>query len=486
MDYLDPKKQSRHRIIMLVGYVVITVAIVIAAIILMYQAYGFGISQQGNVIQNGLVSISSQPVSAKISINGVNKSQTVSKLVLPSGIYNFKLTRSGYQDWQRTIEVQGGSVNHFDYPLLIPSVLKPMKLQDYTSAPLIVSESPDKRWLIVQGLNTPSFKVLDLNNPTKLATTLDLPLSIYSKVKTSENWQITEWADDNQHVVMLHTYDGKSEYILIDRQNIEQSVNLTSTLTLGDVHLSLQNKKYDQYYVYESSTSSLKTITLSSPTQTSVLERVLAYKTVSSDTVLYVTDAEAPDGKVLLKMLVGSQVYTLRNLPISSKYLIDIADYGGNQYIAVSVVTDSKIYVYKDPIGQLKSLPTHVVVPIQVMHITNPNYLSFSSVEQQFIMAENDNQFAVYDLQYRNGYKYTFKTQIDSPEVHSDWVDASHMSLVSDGKIILFDFDGNNQQPTVSASSKYPPFFSSDYRTMYYLESLNQTWSLNQVSLVAN
>lgn len=104
MDYLDPKKQSRHRIIMLVGYVVITVAIVIAAIILMYQAYGFGISQQGNVIQNGLVSISSQPVSAKISINGVNKSQTVSKLVLPSGIYNFKLTRSGYQDWQRPLK----------------------------------------------------------------------------------------------------------------------------------------------------------------------------------------------------------------------------------------------------------------------------------------------------------------------------------------------------------------------------------------------
>jgi len=34
MDYLDPRKQFRHRIIIMVGYVCITVAIIIGTIVL--------------------------------------------------------------------------------------------------------------------------------------------------------------------------------------------------------------------------------------------------------------------------------------------------------------------------------------------------------------------------------------------------------------------------------------------------------------------
>ncbi len=42
MDYLDPKKQFRHHIILFTGYILIAIAIVIASLILLYQAYGFG------------------------------------------------------------------------------------------------------------------------------------------------------------------------------------------------------------------------------------------------------------------------------------------------------------------------------------------------------------------------------------------------------------------------------------------------------------
>lgn len=486
MDYLDPKKQIRHRVIMLIGYCVIAVAIVITTLILIYQAYGFGLGQNGTVIQNGLVFISSQPVSAQININGVKKSQTSARLVLPSGIYNFDLNRTGYRDWQRTIEVVGGTVNHYDYPLLIPKILKPTVLQDYTSPPIMTSQSPDRHWLLVQKLNTPTFDLVDLKNPTKPAVYLVLPAAIYSKATSNDSWQTLEWADDNLHLVMLHSFDGKFEYILIDRQNIDQSVNLTTILALGNVQLSLKNNKYDQYYSYDNTTLSLGTMSLSSPTLLPVVEKVLAYKTLGSDTVLYITDTEAPSGKVLLKMLVGSQAYTLRTIPVSSKYLVDMSVYSGNLYIAVSIVSDDKVYVYKDPIGQLKALPNHVVVPMQVMHIVDPNHLSFSSLSQQFIMAENGNQFSVYDLENRNGYKYTLTAPIDFPQANANWLDGSHLSIVSNGKLVIFDFDSANQQVTVTASSKYPPIFSTDSKTLYYFDNVNQAWSLNQVSLLAN
>ena len=486
MDYLDPKKQSRHRVILLVGYCVIAVAIAITTLILVYQAYGFGLGQNGNVIQNGLVFISSQPVSAQITINGVKKSQTTSRLVMPSGIYNFNLSRTGYRDWQRIIEVAGGSVSHYDYPLLIPETLKPTVLQELASAPLISSQSPDRHWLFIQRLDTPTFDLLDLKNPTKPAVSLALPIVTYSKAISTDSWQVLEWADDNLHLVMLHNFDSKFEYILVNRQNPDESVNLTTTLGLGNIQLSLRNKKYDQYYIYDVTIASLKTMVLSNPSMTTVVERALSYKTFGSDTVLFVTDTEAPSGKVLLKMVVGSQLYTLRSLPFSSKYLMDLADYSGNLYVAVSAVSDDKVYIYKDPIGQLKTLPNHVVVPMQVMHIIDPNFISFSAITHQFILAENGSQFTVYDFENRNPYRYSLALPIDAPQLNASWLDGSHLSVVSKGKLVLFDFDSANQQITVSASSKYLPIFSTDFRTLYYFDFINQVWSLNQVSLVVN
>ena len=76
MDFLDPKKRARHTIIILTGYVLIGVAIIIATIVLLYQAYGFGLNRNGSVIQNGLLFFSSQPAPADIYINGkLSKSQ---------------------------------------------------------------------------------------------------------------------------------------------------------------------------------------------------------------------------------------------------------------------------------------------------------------------------------------------------------------------------------------------------------------------------
>lgn len=126
MDYLDPKKEARHRIVLFTGYILIAIAIAIATIILLYQAYGFGLGKNGTVIQNGLTFFSSHPNPASIYVdNQLKPVVTNTRLVLPAGIYDIKLARDGYRDWQRKIELDGGSVEHFDYPFLIP---KPMTM----------------------------------------------------------------------------------------------------------------------------------------------------------------------------------------------------------------------------------------------------------------------------------------------------------------------------------------------------------------------
>jgi PEGA domain-containing protein len=470
MDYLDPKKQFYHRLILMIGYVLVTIAIGIGTWVLLDQAYGYGLGKNGKVIQNGLVFISSQPNPAKISLTGrPDGNNTNTRLLLPAGVYQMKLTRPGYRVWQRTIGVMGASLTHYDYPILFPVQLTSPRVQNYTTAPGLVTQSPDRRWLLVEqpGSDT-AFDLYDLKNPKRIpaATTITLPSSIVTKPLVSDSWQLNEWADDNQHILLTHVYDDKSEFVLVDRQNPAQSVNLNTTLNVNPTKLTLNNKKYNQYYVYDGAAGSLQTASLGSPIPQPLLTHVMTYQSYGSNSVLYATDADAPTGKVLVKLTVGDHNYVLHTFPANGTYLLDLTEYAGKLYVAAGDSSENKVYIYKDPIGQLNTQPQHAVVPTQVLHVVAPDYLSFSS-NTQFIVAEHGNQFGVYDLEYKQGYNYTTTPPLDAPQVHAAWMDGDRLMYVSGGKVVVFDYDDANQQTLVNLSPDYLPVFSADYHYLF-------------------
>lgn len=472
MEFLDPAKQMRHRVILWVGYILVAIGIVIATLVLLYQAYGFGLGKNGQVIQNGLVFFSSQPHPAKIYLNGkLSKEQTNARIALPSGIYRVELERGGYRTWQRTIEVEGGDVQHFDYPLLVPSKLTSKKLAGFAGVPGLAIQSPDQRWLLVQKPNSmTSFSLYDLKAPAKAPVDIDLPASLLTKA-VHQNWQLDEWADDNKHILLQHNYDGKREFILVDRTDSSKSQNLDKALSTDPAKLSLINKKYDQYYLYDSSAASLRKATLGSPAPVPVLDHVLNYQSYSDDTLLYATDTGAPAGKVLVKLKIGDKTYPVRTFPASpagSAYLLNLTEYSGTLYLAVGSANTDKVYIYKDPVGQLHKLPNHALVPSQVLHVPAPNYVSFSN-NAQFIMAESGKNFGVYDIENEKGYNYKMDRSLDKPQLHADWIDGNRMTYVSGGKVLMFDYDGTNKQTLVSDSPLYLPAFAPDFKFVYTL-----------------
>ncbi|HVI60558.1 MAG TPA: PEGA domain-containing protein [Candidatus Saccharimonadales bacterium] len=470
MDYLDPKKQARHRIVLLVGYLLIGCGIVIAALVLLYQAYGFGLGKNGNVIQNGLVFFSSHPSPAGIYVNGkLNKEQTNARVVMQSGIYQILLSREGYRDWQRTIEVDGGDVHHYDYPFLVPKKLTTKKVQTYASAPPLATQSPDRRWLVIgQPGSMTNFNVYDLKRPDKAPTALALPGSILSKASGGESWQLGEWADDNSHVVLQHVYDGKFEYVLVDREAPSKSQNLNTTLSANPSKLTLLDKKYDQYYLYDQPSASLKRASLSAPAAVPVVNRVLAYQAYADDSILYASDDKAPAGKVAIRLKIGDQTYPIRTFPAGTSYLLDLAKYSDELYVAAGAASQGKVYIFKDPPGQLQKLPKQAVVPVQVLRVNNPNYLSFSN-SAQFIMVEDGQQFGVYDFENTKGFAYVTTQPLEPPQPHATWMDGNRLAYVSQGKLTIFDYDNANPQTLVPASSSYLPAWSPDYKRLYTL-----------------
>lgn len=471
MEFLDPKKQRAHTIRMLVGYVLIAVAILLATTILIYMARGYGY-KNGEIIQNGIVFVSSVPSPADMYINGQkSKDQTNTRLTIPAGQYVFELRREGYRKWQRAINVEGSVVVRFDYPFLFPSKLATSNVKKYDTQPDLTLQSPDRRWLLVPRPGAfGSFDSFDLDGPEKAPALLQLPDEVLSAGDGSQKWELVEWSTDNRHVLLRHWFENnsKSEYMLLDRQDASKTVNLTTTLGTNPSSIALRDKSYDSYFIFDANTGNLFTASLKQPTPELYMEGVLAFKSHGDDRVLYVTGKGAPDGKVFVKQKDGDRTFTLKTLAGGTKYLLDFAQYEGSWYEIISAQSEGRTYVYKDPVESLKSKPEMPLVPVHILKTPMPDYVSFSS-NTRFMMAENGASFSVYDAENDRGYKYDLKVPVNSASGHAEWMDGHRMSIVTGGKLHVFEFDNANQVTLQPQGEAYPPAFDRDYKFVYSL-----------------
>jgi PEGA domain len=474
MDFLDPKKQRAHTIRLLIGYVLVGIALMITTTILLYQAYGFGLNKNGQVIQNGLVFVSSRPSSADIYLNGKRyKNNTDTRMVLPSGQYTFDLQREGYRAWKRAVTVEGGSVERFDYPLLIPTKLASSVVKKYDKAPGVVLQSPDHRWMIVQSGDSPlGFEAFDLNSPKTAPQALTLPDNAVTQGTGTQSWELVEWADDNRHVLLKHIFQKNDqtaiEFVLMDRQDPTLSINLNSTLNTTPTGVTLRNQTYDQYYVFDQTAATLKTASLKQPVPEALLEHVLTYA-ASGNFLLYATDDVQMPGKIIIKMRQDSNTTTLRQFTAApTQYMLGLRQYGGNWYVTMGAQAENKLYVYKNPLNALHEKPGDPLVPVGVLKVTSPTYLSFSP-QSRFVMLESGQRIALYDAEKDKTDAYALKDPLDMPATNVTWVDNYHLAFGSGGQLMLLDFDNANLQTLVATSSSYVPVFDRQYRVLYTL-----------------
>jgi len=485
MDFLDPKKERSSRIRLLLGYCLVTLAIGIATLVLLYQAYGYSIDRQGNVTQSGLLFVSSQPSGAAIYLNGQRyKSNTDSRVTIPADTYTLEISETGYRTWRRQVVVNGGDVQHFDYPFLFPQKLQTSGLADLSADPSVAMQSPDKRWLLLgQSDSSGSFTQYDLKSPDKpVAANFSLPAGSFTPGDSNgaQSWSLVEWSSDNRHVLLLHTYTVNGvtnrEYILLDRDTPVDSTNLTATLHLTQAEaLSLFNSRVDQFYVLNSDEHSLRRINASDGSEVSRLEHVLAYKAYADSKILYVTD-QPPAGKAVTNSVTavlqdGQKAITLRTLPAgASSYALNLAQYAGDWYVAVGADNDTAVYVYKNPQSQPASDVDTYPAPWRRLPVENPTFLSFSG-NTQFLLAESGQNFVVYDLENVVQYHYRATEPIDAPQTHATWMDGNRLEYVSGGKLVVFDYDYRNRQGLVPANAAYLPFFASNYSYLYTLRA---------------
>jgi len=467
MDFLDPLYNRRHTIRLYTGYGLVAIAIFLAVTMLLLIAYGFQLSRDGQVIQNGLLFASSKPVGATVYIDGVTEDkQTNTRLNIAEGSYELELKRDGYRDWQHRIEIIGGRVFRYDYPLLFPETLTSTTMRTLgTETPGVVTQTPDHRRLLVQQTpGVPMFVMFDLKNPTAQPTTLTIPSAVYTPGGT-QSWHVVEWASDNVHLLLRHGFGAKStEYVLFNREAPADSVNLSVRFEASATRLTMIDNKFDRYYLYSSVDASLRSATLDKPAPQVVLKNVLEYEAYKADTILYVTSVSDVKTQVEVHLQTDGRDYMLRRLPKADSYHLAVSTYSGDTYVALADPSKQLVYIYRNPLARLSADLT--AAPTVSLKFDSPTFLEFSA-GGRFVLAERGANFVTYDAEYKQSSSYIMPQPIDKGQTHAAWLDGAHLQYVSNKQLYVFDYDGVNSQLLVPATVGLTAYYDNNYSFVY-------------------
>lgn len=488
MDFLDPNKKRSNIIKLYLGYVLMAIAIGMGATVLLFAIFGYGYND-GKLVQNGLVFISSQPDASDVYIEGITKDfkdndKTNTKFTLNEGRYKATLIKDKYRSWQREFSIGGGSVLRMLYPFLFPENLETSNRETYASQPGFATITPDRQNIVVQrpdDFNT--FDIFNANNLTNAKTSIAMPAGVLTAATQSQSLVVVEWSNDNQNVLLQHVYDDKTEFVLFNIASPEKSININTKINQNPYTIQLQDKKVDRIFVQATRDGLLELVDLRDNSITPFVGKTLAFKSHGDDTLVYVTpDAESPD-MLSVRIRRNDKDYELRKLAYNpeANYLVDVARFDNSWYFTVGSSSDDRVYVYKDPVEVLENENSNKSLFARTMKIDNPESLSFSA-NTRFIAAQSGKNFAIYDADEDRQYRYEIQENIDTSRP-AKWMDGHRLITSVDGNVFVFDFDGINSQTLMPIIGMTNTMFDRDYTIAYTLAGTETGVSLTQTPL---
>ncbi len=487
MDFLDPRKRHQHNIRLMIGYGLTAIAIGLTSIILVYGANGYGINTKtGALIQNGLAFVDSKPGGASIYINGHFQGGTTSaRLVLPAASYDLSIKKTGYRDWNRRFTLNEHSIARYTYPFLFPAKPASQNLKVYSSEPQLITQSPDKHWLLSQvpaaDPKNVVFDMYDTGKPDQPPVQLVLPAALLGDGGSPQSISAVEWASDNNHLLLKHSYPGGDEFIIFNRADPAASLNVSQTFSVAASKMSLRNKKIDQLYIFKQSDNSLSLGDVGKGTLQPLLSDVLAYNSYGPDLLSYVTAQNVVAGQVMARIWENGKTYPLYTFAAGNKYFLDAAQFQGHWYYVAGSDTADRINIYKDPLSGIKDPATERAIPLIALPDSGVGSLSFSD-KAHFIGVEAGQKFGVYDIENASRYQYNLSAPL-SGEMH--WMDGYRFIGLSGGSILAMDYDATNQQMLLPAIDPLAVFFDKNYNQLFSLASTEAGVALQRTDLRA-
>ena len=118
MQFEERERQKRrHLIKVMVAEAGMVFAVLVIVAVAILAAMGFFVGSNGSIEQSGLIQIHSTPTGGTVELDGsVLFSRTNLSRTMSAGEHHLKISRDGYDSWEKTIKMYSGMLIRLYYP----------------------------------------------------------------------------------------------------------------------------------------------------------------------------------------------------------------------------------------------------------------------------------------------------------------------------------------------------------------------------------
>ncbi len=485
--YRRPSKKNQliKRILV---YAAMTIVVLITVAGLVFVVLGYRIDgENGHVEQGALLQFDSNPAGATVTIDSnVVSSRTPMKSSVVAGMHTFKMTKSGYETWSKTVDIKSGTLTWLDYAKLVPVSRPVVVVANYPTLADTKSSPAGDYMLVQQDAAVPSWQLVDLRSDSIKATTLVIPTTAYSESTTAgtiHGFKVTEWDRDGRYVLVRHTYNDKIEWLVVDTQNVAATKNITQLfgLAMTSVHFSGTSGAI----LYALTDGDLRKFDVSAATiSRTFVSKITSFELYNTNVITYIgTSTTDPTQRVVGLYKEGDNLpYILRstasnaNIPLAvatTRYFNDdyIAITEGNKVTLLSGSYPSSGSVGSTSLGQFASFNLDFAV----------DRISFSKAGTYLLMQSGTGSVS-YDLEHKLVSKI-FNVSGTSGNDYS-WLDKAHLWSSVGGQLTMSDYDGINAYAINSVVAGQDATFTQNGRYFYSIGSATSGYQLQRVRMI--
>lgn len=464
MFHIDFEDEKTKNYLNIAKYSAITLLAAAMTVALVLAAGGYDINREtGEIIQNGLVLTSSQPVSADVYVDGVDQDDpTSSRFSLPVGQYNFEFKRDGYYDWAKKVTIVGSDVVWLQYPRLIPTEIKTVNVQALKNVDM-VSQTPDRKYLLIhEKKSVAKFSLFNTQDVESELAVVALPQVVFgTKPTVASKFEVVDWAQDSRTLVIRHTLGAETELIIFDVTKPQEAVNLSTLYKLPMTKLRFIDNSKDSLYALVN--SSLRVVDVGAGTISTALINDVSQFDPQGGIVVALHSVKT---KTTISVLEDNNVYKFTELegPIT-EFIVKTAIFDGERYMAVADNVQDRTFIYQKILDTAKKAKGAEL--LSSLRSTDTKYLTFS-LNSQFVLAQSGKNARLFDFDLEQKEAFTARQEITT-KTQMTWVDGFHLNLIDqNSQSFIMDYEGANAHNLASVDGALGVFYRSDIEGLYF------------------
>ena len=406
---------------------------------------------------------------------------------MPAGKHDVVIWRDNYETWYKSVNLKAGTMTWLNYALLIPKKLTVEPVANYDALYSSLASPKGDDILIEKRSDLPVFDLVDISSNTIKTTSLTISSTLYSEptaVGVVHSFNFDKWDEAGRYVLIKHTYNEKTEWLVLDTQNVNSTKNITRLFDLAISDMEFSGTSGNIFYALESNDIrklDLAAGTISKPLISDVINfgiyndsNVITYvgngKVGTNEKVVGVY-REGDDGPSVLRTFTNSSDISLH---------IATTNYFNANYVAIAdgkkvdILSGSYPNTTSDNANSMKTIATYQTQK-------DIEKLTFSPTGE-FVFTQSAADFASYDLEYQ---KFTASTIEGTGDAFLlKWLDNNNLWSNRDGKLTIREFDGANIHTINPVLLGQDATLTKNGRYLYSFNKSDTNYQLQRVRMI--